>query len=145
MSSGIHKNISTAKPILYIVDDDTGVADFLAYAGREAGYFVQTMHAAQQLKSSWEEIVPDVVIIDIIMPDIDGIELLIWLARKQCTLPIILVSGRDVRHINSAASLAKAKMINVVAALQKPITLEVIETLLVKLKHVISEENKFIA
>lgn len=145
MHSGIHQNISTVKPILYIVDDDPGVVDFLAFAGEESGYIVQTMQSGKQLKSSWEDIVPDVAIIDIIMPEIDGIELLDWLASKRCTIPIILVSGRDVRHINSAAHLAKAKKINVVAALQKPIPLDVIETQLVKLKHVINKGSRFIA
>jgi len=145
MHFGIDQNIRTVKPILYIVDDDPGVTDFLAFAGEETGYAVQTMQSARQLKTSWEDTVPDVVVLDIIMPEVDGIELLDWLSRKHCTLPVILISGSDVRHIKGAAKLAKAKMINIVATLQKPIALEVIETQLLELKHAINEKNKFFA
>lgn len=131
--------ITVSKPVMYIVDDDENMADFIAYAAEAVGYDVKILLSAQALQDIWEVQAPDIIVMDIIMPQVDGIELMSWLAEKRCQTPMVLMSGFDVRHIESAAHLANALRINVVETFQKPIALVNLESLFRKLN-----ENLFI-
>jgi len=129
------------KPVLYVVDDEKSIGEFIAYAAEDAGFDVQVLCSAYDLQDKWEECIPDVVVMDIIMPGIDGIELVSWLAKKHYDLPTILMSGYDTRYINLASQLADALQVNIVASLHKPISLVTLITLLKRLERQFSDKR----
>lgn len=66
---------------------------------------------------------PDVIILDIYMPDMDGIEFMTELAKRQFAGGLILISGVNIEMLDLARQLATESGMNVLAAMEKPIQL----------------------
>jgi EAL domain-containing protein (putative c-di-GMP-specific phosphodiesterase class I) len=69
----------------------------------------------------------DLILLDLVMPDMDGVELLRLLAQQKCQAGIILISGTGKRIIESAGQLAQALGLTIVGNLQKPFRLAELE------------------
>lgn len=63
----------------------------------------------------------DIIITDLMMPDIDGIELVGLLVSSATRVPVVLVSA-DAHSLNAAVDIAQGSGIEVVGAIAKPIT-----------------------
>jgi len=72
------------------------------------------------------------IIFDLNMPNIDGIEFIRLLAKQQCDTAIILMSGEDERILNAAVKLAKHHHCKVIGAMQKPIQTDNLKALIQK-------------
>ena len=73
------------------------------------------------------------IILDVVMPDSDGIEILKELARLGVTIPVILVSGIDSKILETTSILGSAWSIDIAASLQKPVQLTEIAEILDRL------------
>ena len=76
------------------------------------------------------DVVPDVILCDLNMPIMDGVEFLRHLGERKVTSAIVLVSGEDQRILQTAESLAKSHDLYVLGAIKKPIRLQALEALL---------------
>ena len=120
--------------LIYAIDDDLLLGDIFSYVGEATGFDVEIVPSGKVLKNKLRKKRPDLLVMDIVMPNMDGIELINWFAEIQCKLPVVLMSGYDSSYLNAAAKLAAAQKINVVGRLQKPIAIETLEKLFRKLK-----------
>lgn len=77
-----------------VVDDERGVRDAWARALRLEGYVVHTAASADRALELCDEHVFDVVIVDFLMPQMDGVELLRRIRKKQPLTRSVLVSGK---------------------------------------------------
>jgi EAL domain-containing protein (putative c-di-GMP-specific phosphodiesterase class I) len=105
---------------LLIIDDDPEVADLVQSAARRSGYAVEaaTEPAAFLDKlANWD---PTVVMLDLQMPIVDGVELLRTLGGRRTTAKIIIASGVEGRVVDAARRLGKERGLDVVATLLKP-------------------------
>jgi CheY-like chemotaxis protein len=112
----------TTKRVL-IVDDEP---DFLIVVRRVAerlGYEVETMTDGGNFKQAYARFDPTVVILDMIMPEVDGIELVQWLSRVGCKAQIIVISGFTPVYSETAVNLGKAKGLLSISRLAKPVSL----------------------
>lgn len=75
----------------------------------------------------------DLLICDLEMPDLDGIELLHQIAKLNSTVKVIIVSGRELNLISSVELMAKSDGLNVLGSMQKPIQAEVFQRLVTQL------------
>jgi YesN/AraC family two-component response regulator len=82
----------------------------------------------------YRELRPDVVAIDLAMPQVDGVELLRFLASENCTVPVIIISGFDRRVLESSMRLGVALGLNMVGPLEKPVRLQTFLDLLTSLE-----------
>jgi two-component system response regulator MprA len=80
---------------ILVVDDDRAVRDALRRALTLAGYEVQAAEGGQQALTQVATGVPDAVVLDIGMPDIDGIEVCRRLRRTGNRVPILMLTARD--------------------------------------------------
>ncbi len=80
-----------------IVEDEPATAEMLSEMMRLNGYTVRTYHGAQTAIFSFRQHRPDVVILDIMMPDISGLEVLRYIRRDNSlhTLPVIILSAKS--------------------------------------------------
>ena len=80
---------------ILVVDDDRSVRDALRRALTLAGYEVQMAEGGQQALTQASTAVPDAVVLDVGMPDIDGIEVCRRLRGAGNRVPILMLTARD--------------------------------------------------
>ncbi len=128
-----YRGISVGIPVLTIVDDDQEVAGFVKDVAELAGFDAQTVVSAKEFQKIYTAKPPSGIVLDIVMPDMDGNELLQWLSKQGCTTPIILMSGYEGKYLEAAEYFGSASGINIIGTLVKPMPLNALKSLLQKL------------
>jgi CheY-like chemotaxis protein len=108
---------------LLVIDDEEDFGEFVRACADALGFAVRVTTKAQEFRDAVETLDPDVIVLDLIMPDVDGIDLINWLADQGCTAKVIVTTGYDARYADNASSLATAKGLLVVGILLKPVRL----------------------
>ena len=105
---------------ILVVDDERGIRDLLWEILNDEGHNVEVAENAAQARAARLRDRPDLVLLDIWMPDTDGVTLLKeWSATGALTMPVIMMSGHAT--IDTAV---EATRIGALAFLEKPITLQ---------------------
>src|SRR5688572_26959848 len=105
---------------ILVVDDELGIRALLSEILTDEGHSVELAEDAAQARACRERNRPDLVLLDIWMPDVDGITLLKeWAATGLLTMPVIMMSGHGT--IDTAVEATKH---GAMAFLEKPITLQ---------------------
>jgi DNA-binding response OmpR family regulator len=115
--------MSDANPLgrLLIVDDQVEFGEFMAKVGRSAGFEVVLTERVDDFLVQFEEFRPTSLIIDIVMPVIDGPGLLRELSRRGCSAAIWLTSGMDAGTLSWAQTWAGTLGLHVAGLIAKPI------------------------
>ena len=89
------------KPLVYVVDDDDAIARLIAFNLSSQGYRVKQFRCGQEMlegaKAGW----PDLIILDVVMPGANGVEVA-RAVRQRSRVPIIMLSVRD--DVNTKAT-----------------------------------------
>ncbi|WP_354687234.1 response regulator [Cupriavidus necator] len=105
---------------ILVVDDEMGIRELLSEILSDEGHVVELAENAQQAREYRAAGTPDLVLLDIWMPDTDGVTLLKeWSAQGQLTMPVIMMSGHAT--IDTAVEATKIGALNF---LEKPIALQ---------------------
>ncbi|MEO7335464.1 MAG: response regulator, partial [Caldimonas sp.] len=105
---------------ILVVDDELGIRALLSEILADEGHTVELAENAFEARAYREQVRPDLVLLDIWMPDVDGITLLKeWGSGGQLTMPVIMMSGHGT--IDTAVEATK---FGAMAFLEKPITLQ---------------------
>jgi DNA-binding NtrC family response regulator len=105
---------------ILVVDDELGIRALLSEILSDEGHTVELAENAAQARQVREALRPDLVLLDIWMPDVDGVTLLKeWSAAGLLTMPVIMMSGHGT--IDTAVEATK---FGASAFLEKPITLQ---------------------
>src|SRR5512140_2846983 len=111
--------MTSAREIL-IVDDEVGIRELLSEILQDEGYRVSLAENATEARSYRQKQQPALVLLDIWMPDTDGVTLLReWAASGQLTMPVVMMSGHGT--IETAVEATK---IGANSFLEKPITMQ---------------------
>ena len=109
----------TIKQIL-VVDDEIGIRELLAEILFDEGYEVHLAESAEQARAYRNSHEPDLVLLDIWMPDTDGVDLLKeWAEQELLTMPVVMMSGHG-----TIETAVEATRIGAVDFLEKPIGLQ---------------------
>jgi DNA-binding NtrC family response regulator len=104
---------------ILVVDDELGIRDLLSEILNDEGHTVELAENAAQARSVRAQLRPDLVLLDIWMPDTDGVTLLKeWASTGLLSMPVIMMSGHAT--IDTAV---EATRIGATAFLEKPITM----------------------
>lgn len=105
---------------ILVVDDEIGIRELLSEILGDEGHAVLLAENAAQARNIREKELPDLVLLDIWMPDTDGVTLLKeWAVKGQLTMPVIMMSGHAT--IDTAV---EATRIGALDFLEKPISLQ---------------------
>jgi DNA-binding NtrC family response regulator len=105
---------------ILVVDDELGIRDLLTEILTDEGHSVETADNAAQARKARHGTQPDLVLLDIWMPDTDGVTLLKeWSATGLLSMPVVMMSGHAT--IDTAVEATK---IGAHSFLEKPITLQ---------------------
>ena len=105
---------------ILVVDDEMGIRELLNEILTDEGHTVYAAESAIQARTVREQMRPDLVLLDIWMPDTDGITLLKeWSNSGQLTMPVVMMSGHAT--IDTAVEATRIGALNF---LEKPIALQ---------------------
>lgn len=78
---------------ILVVEDEPSIAEVVGLYLRQAGYLVQTVNDGQLAQGMLEKNIPDLIVMDLMLPGIDGLSLTRWL-RERSNVPIIMLTSR---------------------------------------------------
>jgi DNA-binding response OmpR family regulator len=78
---------------ILVVEDETSIAEVVSLYLKRAGYEVQVASDGRQAMTLFERLMPDFVVLDLMLPEVDGLSLTRWL-RDRSNVPIIMLTAR---------------------------------------------------
>jgi CheY-like chemotaxis protein len=114
---------------ILVIDDDEFFRDVLEQMLKKEGHKVTVSHDGVHAIDLLKRIEPDLIITDILMPNMDGVEFIMQLSKLSNNTPVIAMSGGR-RSITSAFNLESAKLLGVKVTLAKPFTHTALRTAL---------------
>jgi CheY-like chemotaxis protein len=108
---------------LLIVDDDAQTGAIFKKVAELEGISAMAVTSADDAKTQLREFDPQIIILDMVMPDMDGIEMVTWLGGQGFTGRILFVSGYAEAYLEAAATMARARGIQEVSVLTKPVAI----------------------
>jgi FixJ family two-component response regulator len=85
--------MSDATPIVFVVDDDVSVRESLELLIRSAGWQPETFASAQEFLSRPRVLAPSCLVLDVTLPDLNGLDLQKRVALDRVDMPIIFITG----------------------------------------------------
>jgi CheY-like chemotaxis protein len=116
---------------ILIVDDQAEVGTYISTVAESMGYQVTMTTASRQALGLFKSVQPDLVILDIVMPEIDGIELLRSFVGAGYTGHVLFLTGFSPSYLESADKLAGRYGLKSVTTMMKPLRLQTLRQFLV--------------
>ena len=115
--------------VVLLIDDEKAYAKVIQDALEAAGIKTYVANNAEEALTLYQQVTPNLVLLDVMMPDIDGLTLLRWLREhsEQDDIPIHIVSAKSMPDDHKAAIQAGAN-----GFLAKPFTLDELREVLVE-------------
>ena len=112
-----------------VIDDEPDVGTLIATASKALGFdCTATIDAATFLRELTPE--TNLIFLDLMMPQTDGVEMLRLLSQQECKVPIILMSGVGSRILETAEQLAQTLGLSIIGRLNKPFRLKELQSML---------------
>ena len=82
--------------MIFCVEDDAGIRNMMVYTLAASGYEVQGLPDGKALRAALEAHLPTLIMLDIMLPGEDGIEILNWLKSNRATMdiPVIMATAK---------------------------------------------------
>ena len=102
-----------------VVDDTDDILTLVKGVTQRMGFVTETLNNTLQFMTTFVRFKPDIVVLDIVMPNIDGIEIIQWLTDIDYTGRLIIMSGyADYQRMAGALADANGRM--AITSLPKP-------------------------
>lgn len=109
------------RPRLLVVDDEADFAGFVCDFGERYGFAVATAENGVVARQRFREFSPHIILLDVVMPHMDGIEFIDWLGAARANVRLVVVTGFNPNYGQLAEKLAEARGLSSVAVLTKPV------------------------
>jgi EAL domain-containing protein (putative c-di-GMP-specific phosphodiesterase class I) len=118
------------RPVLLVLDDEPSIAELIGVISARANFDAHITTSSDPFKSALQLYKPSVLVLDLQMPGMDGIEMLRFLADQKAEAGILLVSGMDARTVASAEQYGLSRGLNILGTLRKPFSPDELESIL---------------
>jgi CheY-like chemotaxis protein len=108
---------------LLVVDDEPDFAEFVSNAAGELGYETRVCTQPKEFRRIYAEFAPTHIVLDVMMPDIDGIEIMQWLADQGSTARVVVTTGYNPQYAKMAGLVGAGRGLQAVKILTKPVRL----------------------
>jgi CheY-like chemotaxis protein len=120
---GMAQTAGKERKTVLVVDDNADFAEFVKSAAEMLGLHAVTLMDSSRFRELFETLSPDILVLDMVMPGIEGTEIVDWLAERKAPVRIVIVSGFNPLYSKTARTLAEAKGLGAVTTLRKPVRL----------------------
>jgi CheY-like chemotaxis protein len=111
------------RPKLLVVDDQAAIGAFIQEVAEPLGYAVTVTTDPTSALALVHDLQPASIILDIVMPEMDGLEILRRLGAMGCTARILIVTGFSAEYLRSASRLSEPFGLQHVTTMSKPFRL----------------------
>jgi EAL domain-containing protein (putative c-di-GMP-specific phosphodiesterase class I)/ActR/RegA family two-component response regulator len=115
---------------ILILDDDPAVGQTVQWIAESLGYQAEFTTHASDFFARLDSFYPDVITLDLAMPELDGVEIMRILAERECAARIVISSGMGTRVLDAAQRSAAEHGLSIAGVLPKPISRDALRTLL---------------
>jgi len=112
------------RPTVFVVDDELGILDVVSRGLESAGYQTKTFSGGREFERAVAREAPDLCIMDLSLPDLDGVAILGELAAQDYKGRILLISGHSQQLLRSVSRLAEDYHLKVIGCVRKPFTIK---------------------
>jgi CheY-like chemotaxis protein len=122
---------SDSTGLLAIVDDDVAFQSIVSQVAEPFGWQVFGFTNGRELIDAIaRSLRPDLIVLDMVMPEFDGIETIGAIGAISVRCPVVLITGRMPAYTRSAHELGQANGIEIIDILQKPVPLKHLQAVL---------------
>jgi len=118
--------------LVLVLDDEISVAKTVAATIEKIGFEAIVSTQADDFFHLYEQHKPGYLVLDLLMPDMDGVEVLVELAKRNCQAKIVILSGVNNSILEAARRSATEHSLNVLGVATKPFVFERLRKLLVQ-------------
>jgi CheY-like chemotaxis protein len=134
--------VKTDKPRLITLDDCPDRGKFISEAAEKVGFSANVVSSHACYARIAETKPPDVLVLDLFMPDRDGFEMITDIEGSDDRPFIIFISGQSRVFLDSAARIGKGKGLEIIGALAKPFRLPDLMAMLQKAADLVEQKKK---
>jgi EAL domain-containing protein (putative c-di-GMP-specific phosphodiesterase class I)/ActR/RegA family two-component response regulator len=110
-------------PRVFVVDDEPAILEVVSRGLKKAGFEVTTFTSGREFERTVVRDVPDLCIMDLSLPDFDGVAILNELAAQDYRGRILLISGHSQQLLRSVSRLAEDYQLQIIGCVRKPFTI----------------------
>ncbi|HCB12509.1 MAG TPA: hypothetical protein DEP36_02905 [Gammaproteobacteria bacterium] len=120
---------------LLIVDDEPAFGEFVRQVALSLNYEVMVTTDGRTSQKCYTHFQPTTIMLDMVMPDMDGNELLLWLLQQGYASDLIITTGYNPDYASDAKILAEFNGLRTVTTLVKPFSLARLRAVLSRQEH----------
>ena len=106
---------------LLVVDDEPEFCELVRKVAADMGYEVQVATNGHTFQAAYLSLQPTLIVMDMVMPEMDGNELVLWLVEQRYAADLVIITGYNPDYAKDARLLAEFKGLRSVTTLTKPI------------------------
>jgi CheY-like chemotaxis protein len=115
---------------LLICDDEPAFCRLIKNVAEDLGYAVGVTGDGRSFINEYGVFNPTTIVLDMVMPGMDGNEVVLWLAKEHCSARLIIITGYTPDYATHAKILAEYKGLKPVITLQKPFEISKLRAIL---------------
>ncbi len=125
---------------LLAVEDNKSIADIISNVGIGCGLETMCAHNEHEFKTAYDSFRPDIIVLDIVMPGMDGFEVLRFLKDSTCKSYIVILSADNTfRHM--AEDIGHVYGLSIVANIPKPFRVPLLRNILEEIKVMLPKSD----
>ena len=115
---------------ILILDDDASVGQTIQWIAESLDFEAEFVTRPEEFFLKLVEMNPEIITIDLVMPDLDGVEIMRLLAERKSKAKIVISSGMGTRVLDAAQRSAQAHGLSIAGIISKPISKEALRSLI---------------